>query len=69
MDVLDTLRAQAAALSPLAKFAVVIAIFVGVPPLARQVRLPEMVGLLLVGVALGPHVLDLFGEDRPDDRH
>lgn len=65
MDVLDTLRAQAAALSPLAKFAVAIAIFVGVPPLARQVRLPEMVGLLLFGVALGPHVLGLFGENRP----
>jgi Kef-type K+ transport system membrane component KefB len=65
MDVLDTLRAQAAALSPLAKFAVAIAIFAGVPPLARQVRLPEMVGLLLFGVALGPHVLGFFGENRP----
>jgi Kef-type K+ transport system membrane component KefB len=65
MDLLDALRAQAVALSPLAKFAIAIAVFVGVPPLARYVRLPEMVGLLLCGVALGPHVLGLFGEDRP----
>jgi Kef-type K+ transport system membrane component KefB len=40
-------------------------VFVGVPPLARRLRVPEMVGLLLFGVVLGPHVLGVFGEDRP----
>jgi len=61
----DALRLSALALPPLAKFAIAMAVIVGVPPLARRVRLPEMVGLLLVGVVLGPHVLGLFGEDRP----
>jgi Na+:H+ antiporter len=61
----DALRVPASALPPLAKFAIAMAVIVGVPPLARRVRLPEMVGLLLVGVVLGPHVLGLFGEDRP----
>ena len=53
------------ALPPLAKFAIAIAVIVGVPPLSRRVGLPETVGLLLFGVVLGPHVLGFFGEDRP----
>src|SRR4029453_18822312 len=65
MEVLDALRSQALTLPPLAKFAILMAIIVGVPPLARRVRLPGMVGLLLSGVVLGPHVLGVFGEDRP----
>ena len=51
-------------LPPLAKFAIAIAVIAGVPPLARRAGLPEMVGLLLFGVVLGPHVLGFFGEDR-----
>ena len=65
MELLDALRSQMLGLSPLAKFAIAIAVIVGVPPLARRVGLPEAVGLLLFGVVLGPHVLGLFGEDRP----
>lgn len=65
MDLLDVLRSQVLALPALAKFAIVIAVIAGVPPLARRVGLPEMVGLLLFGVLLGPHVLGFFGEDRP----
>src|SRR4029077_8350160 len=38
---------------------------VAVPPRAARIRLPPMVGLLLFGVALGPHVLGFFGEHRP----
>jgi Kef-type K+ transport system membrane component KefB len=52
-------------LTPLAKFAIAIAVFVGIPQLARRVRIPEMAGLLLFGVVLGPHVLGVFGENRP----
>ncbi len=65
MELLDALRSQVLALPPLAKFAIVIAVIAGVPPLARRFGFPEMVGLLLFGVVLGPHVLGFFGEDRP----
>jgi Kef-type K+ transport system membrane component KefB len=41
------------------------AIIVGIPPLSRLCRLPAMVGLLLAGVVIGPHVLDVFGEQTP----
>ena len=53
------------AFPPLAKFAIVMAVIVGVPPLSRRAGLPEMVGFLLFGVLLGPHTLGFFGEDRP----
>jgi hypothetical protein len=46
MLLLVALRAHMLALPPLAKFALAMAIIVGVPPLARHVRLPDMVGLL-----------------------
>jgi hypothetical protein len=65
MELLDALRSQVLALPPLAKFAIVIAVTAGVPPLSRRAGLPEMVGLLLFGVSLGPHVLGFLGEDRP----
>jgi Kef-type K+ transport system membrane component KefB len=65
MQWLDTLRSSVLALPDLPKFAVVIAVMVGIPPIARYARLPEMIGLLLFGVILGPHVLGFFGEHRP----
>jgi hypothetical protein len=73
MHWLDTLRSSVLALPDLAKFAVVIAVMVGIPPIARCARLPEMIGLLLFemiglllfGVILGRHVLGFFGEHRP----
>jgi Kef-type K+ transport system membrane component KefB len=49
----------------LAKFALGMAIIVGIPPLSRRARLPVVVGLLLSGVVLGPHVLGFFGEHAP----
>ena len=52
-------------LPSLAKFALGMAIIVGIPPLSRRVRLPAVVGLLLSGVVLGPHVLGFFGEHAP----
>ncbi|HEY6434881.1 MAG TPA: cation:proton antiporter [Acetobacteraceae bacterium] len=65
MHLLDALRSHILALPDLAKFAVVVAVIVGVPAIARRLRLPEMVGLLVFGVLLGPHVLGFFGQDRP----
>src|SRR6185437_3220839 len=52
-------------LPDLAKFALVLAVMVGIPPLARRIHISEMVGLLLFGVILGPHVLEFFGTNRP----
>ena len=49
----------------LARFATLMAVIVIVPRLSRQVRLPEAVGLLLSGVVLGPHMLDVFPREHP----
>jgi Kef-type K+ transport system membrane component KefB len=65
VDLLDAIRSHVLALPDLAKFAVIIAAIVGVPRLAVRIGLPPMVGLLLFGVILGPHVLGFFGEHRP----
>jgi Kef-type K+ transport system membrane component KefB len=65
MDLLHTIRDHVLALPDLAKFAIVIAVMVGTPPLARRIGIPGMVGLLLFGVILGPHVLGFFGENHP----
>jgi Kef-type K+ transport system membrane component KefB len=65
MGLIDAARAHVLALPDLAKFAVLVAAVVGVPRLAARLRLPPMVGLLLFGVLLGPHVLGFFGEHRP----
>src|SRR5207302_8678268 len=59
------MRSHVLALPDLAKFAIVVAAIIGVPGLAARIRLPPLVGLLLFGVALGPHVLGFFGEHRP----
>ena len=60
MEFLDFLRSHIQNLPNLARFAVAMAIIVGVPPLARRLRIPGVVGLLLFGVLIGPHVLALF---------
>ena len=41
------------------------AIIVGVPALFRRIRIPGVVGLLLTGVVIGPHVLGVFPEHHP----
>ena len=64
MDI-ESLRSAASSLPPLTKFAIGMGIILVVPPLARRVRLPPVVGLLLSGVVVGPHGLGLFGENRP----
>jgi Kef-type K+ transport system membrane component KefB len=49
----------------LVRFAIVMAIFLLVPPLCRRVRLPPAVGLLLAGVALGPSGLHTLPNAAP----
>ena len=58
-------RSVAFALPLLAKFAIGLVVIVIVPSLSRKVRLPAVVGLLLAGVLLGPHGLDVVGTQRP----
>ena len=65
MEVLEFVRMHLAAWPPLAKAAVALALIVGVPPLSRRAKIPSAVGLLLAGVAIGPHGLDLIGEHHP----
>jgi NhaP-type Na+/H+ or K+/H+ antiporter len=65
MDTLEFIRSHALDLSSLTKFALGMAVIFGAPALSRLVRLPAVVVLLLSGVVLGPHVLDVFGTQRP----
>jgi Kef-type K+ transport system membrane component KefB len=65
MGWIDAFRTQLVALPALAKFAIVMAIMVGVPPLARRAKVPGMIALLGFGVLLGPYVLDLSGTRHP----
>src|SRR6516225_8478244 len=65
MRTLDFLREHAVTLPLLAKFAIAMAVIVGVPPLARRAHFPIVVGLLLTGVVIGPHGLDVAGQNRP----
>src|SRR6516164_9120870 len=65
MSVPDFIHSHAVALPPIAKFALAMAIIVGIPALSRRVRIPGVVGLLLSGVVIGPHVLGLFAEHHP----
>ena len=43
--------------NPLGVFALLLALSVLVPPLVRRLRLPDLVGLLVAGVVIGPHGL------------
>ena len=65
MEILEFISSHALTLPPLAKFALGMALIFGILPLSRRVRLPAVVGLLLSGVLVGPHVLGMFGEQRP----
>jgi Kef-type K+ transport system membrane component KefB len=60
MEVIEWMRSHGLALPQLAKFALAMAVIVGVPQLSRRVHLPPVVGLLLSGVVMGPHVLGIF---------
>lgn len=61
----EFLRSHALALPTLAKFAIAMAIIICVPRLSRRIRIPAVVGLLLSGIIIGPHGLDVIGTNRP----
>jgi Kef-type K+ transport system membrane component KefB len=65
MEGLEYIRSHGLSLPPLAKFTLGTALIIAIPSLSCRVRLPAAVGLLLSGVVVGPHVLDIFGEQRP----
>src|SRR3974390_1607911 len=65
MEWLDAFRSHALALPNLAKFAVLLTLIVGVPAIAPRLRIPELVGLVVVGLLLGPHVTGLYGANHP----
>src|SRR6516162_7337743 len=49
----------------LVRCAIVMAIFLLIPPLCRRARIPAVVGLLLAGVALGPSGLHVLPKSDP----
>jgi Kef-type K+ transport system membrane component KefB len=65
MEALEWIRSHAVAMPTLAKFALGMALIVGIPPLSRRLRIPAVVGLLLSGILIGPHVLGVVGESTP----
>lgn len=65
MSVLEYLHQAVAFLPALARFAIGMVLVIIIPRLARRVRLPGAVGLLLSGVVFGPHVLDIFPPQHP----
>jgi len=65
MEWLQFVRTHLQALPYLTKFAIIMAVIVGVPPLSRRLRLPAAVGLLLAGLLIGPYGLDVASDKRP----
>jgi hypothetical protein len=51
MEWIDAFRAQLPALPNLTKFAIIMAVLVGVPALTRRARIPDLVGLLFTQAA------------------
>jgi Kef-type K+ transport system membrane component KefB len=63
--VLQYLSAHVTSLPPMGRFIIALAAIFVMPPLSRRLKLPAVVGLLFAGILLGPHVLDIFGKERP----
>ena len=64
-SVLQYLSAHVTSLPPMVRFIIALAAIFVMPPLSRRFKLPAVVGLLFAGILLGPHVLDIFGKERP----
>jgi Kef-type K+ transport system membrane component KefB len=61
----ESLRTHLSHSPSIVRFAAAVAAILLTPPISRRLKLPGGVGVLLAGVILGPHVLDIFGKDRP----
>ena len=61
----DSAQGPVVQLPLLVRFAIIMAIFLLIPPLCRRVRIPAAVGLLLAGVALGPSGLHTLPQAAP----
>lgn len=61
----ESLHHLIAMLPMMAKFAIFMALIVVVPKVSRRARIPSPVGLLLSGVIIGPHMLDVFPHNHP----
>ena len=61
----ESLRVHLSHLSPMVRFAVAMAAILLMPSLSRRLKLPTVVGVMFAGIILGPHVLDIFGKERP----
>lgn len=65
MSFIDLAHRAIALLPALARFAIMMALIIAVPRISRALRIPSVVGLLLSGVLLGPHMLVVFPPDHP----
>ena len=65
MSFIELAHKAIALLPVLARFAIMMALIVAVPRISRLLRIPSVVGLLLSGVLLGPHMLDVFPHNHP----
>lgn len=59
------MEAVSEALTPLTKFAIAIGCSVLLPKMMERVKLPAVLGFILVGVLIGPNALGLISENGP----
>jgi Kef-type K+ transport system membrane component KefB len=65
MQWFEAVRHDLLTLPTLAKFSILMAVILGAQPIARRLRLPDLIVLLAFGVVLGPYVLGVSGKDHP----
>lgn len=51
--------------TPIVAFTILLLVILTLPPIFERLRLPGLVGLIVGGVALGPHGLQLLSSDTP----
>jgi Kef-type K+ transport system membrane component KefB len=64
-ETVESLRTTLSHLPLLVRFAVAMAAILTMPSMSRRLKLPSVVGVLFAGIILGPHMLDIFGKERP----
>jgi len=63
MTIMPLLKVALPLEEPVLIFALVLVIILVAPPLFQKLRMPEIIGLILAGVVVGPHGLNLLSED------